>query len=254
MPLIISAPASRQGALQILVKSEKEYVAFCKELGISTASFNTAKLFYVSSLLRDTLAYSGQALSILEIGGGTGNTAVMLAKRFVVSQYVIVDLPEMILHSSMTIRHFFPDVPVYFSHCVDSDLLTLKRGFFFVFPHDIARIPDNVFDICLNIDSFQEMTADQVVGYLSLVQRAAKDGGSLINLNRRRIINDFDNNPFLYPYCRANEIVRWETDPFMFRALNVSGLKDPHVLRIERIRREMAGCSTTLMENKPTVP
>ncbi len=139
--------------------------------------------------------------------------------------------------SSLTIRHFFPHVPIYLPDPRnDGSLCIPARGFAFVLPQEIQRIPDNVFDLCLNIDSFGEMSSEQVEGYLSLVQRSVKEGGLFMNLNRRKRIGNYDNNPLMYRYG-PNEILRWETDPFMFHARRTKEHnKDGHLLRLERTR------------------
>lgn len=83
----------------------EDYQKFCIELNIAKHSFNTAKLFYVSTVLEEIIQHYARPIRILEIGAGTGSLSVILSKRFNVSQYVIVDLPEMILYSSMTTDH-----------------------------------------------------------------------------------------------------------------------------------------------------
>ena len=214
----------------------KPYQRFCQELGISPDSWSTIKPFYVSSLLLQGLS-EPQKKSILEIGGGTGNLATVLNKRLPVSRYVIVDLPEMILYSSLTVRHFFPEKPIYFSHSFSGPKILLpEEGFLFVFPDDIDRLPENSFDFSLNIDSFQEMTERQVRGYIALIQRTTRDGGFFLNINRRKTVGSYDNNPLTYPYDHHNEVIRWEADPFMSRTF-LQQRRDPHILRQERVKK-----------------
>ena len=203
-------------------------------------SFHTAKLFYVSSVLKSWLRLDPPAgLRVLEIGAGLGNLCVLLQKQLPVRQYVILDLPEMVLLSSITIRHFFPDLPIHFAHLSADPVLRIPdRGVVFCYPQDVSRMPSDVFDLAVNVDSFQEMTAAQIDDYFLFVQRTTKDGGLVLNLNRRTQVGDFHNNPLLYPYAPANEILTWESDPFMFESLDISGRRDAHVLRIERVRKD----------------
>lgn len=212
-----------------------DYARFCRELGLSTNSYNTAKLFcYASQIAALPLPASGRRT--LEVGGGTGNLAMMLSRGRADGLHVIVDLPEMILYSSRTLRHFFPDRPIRFSHRLEGATLALPdEGFLFV-PHvDAGRLPSDAFDLCVNIDSFQEMSRNQVFGYLALFQRAARPGALIFTVNRRKRIGDWDNNPLTYPYG-PNEVLRWEADPFTFHALQAERL-DANLIRAERVRK-----------------
>ncbi len=213
----------------------QQYLDLCNQLNVSPDSLSTAKPFYISSIVSGLLpktVSTGRGLRVLEIGGGTGNLAVILKKRLPIAQYVIVDLPEMLLYSSIAIRHFCPDAHVEFAR--SSGTIRSSDGFHFVPAELIDSVPAASFDICINIDSFQEMTREQVTTYIGFVQRVARQGGMFLNVNRRKQVADYDNNPLMYPYCSSNEVLQWETDPFLVRVLN-AGRKDPHVLRVERI-------------------
>lgn len=212
----------------------QEYAAFCAERGLVADNFNAAKLFYVSRI--PELREAGAAPAVLEIGGGTGTLAVLLSLRLKPRLYTIVDLPEMMLHSSRTVRHMLPDMPIHFAHRMPAGPLKLpERGFFFV-PHvDAHRLPSAAFDLALNIDSFQEMSRDQVWGYLDLVGRVGKPGAILATLNRRKTVGAFDNNPLTYPYP-PSEVLRWETDPYMLNGLRAERA-DSWLIRVERLRK-----------------
>ena len=218
------------------------YRALCRSLDVSPVSFNTAKLYYVASLVRGVRSElpRQEPLSVLEVGGGTGNLAVILGRLGTLgplSRYVIVDLPEMALNAALVIRHFLPEVPIRFTHLTGFPEGRIDPGVTFVFPGDIDRLPENCVDLSLNIDSFQEMSADQVSVYLALMQRATHNRGLLITLNRRRVYHGKDNNPLLYAYDPRNDIVRWESDPYMTYTLNLSGVDDHHLVRIERVNK-----------------
>lgn len=213
------------------------YLRFCSSLGIAADSFNTAQMFWISERILAIPSLPKTGLRVLEVGAGTGNLAIMLAKRAGAGPYVIVDLPEMLLYSSRTVRHFLPDVPVRFAPPVDKNgTLTLpSEGFFFVPHQDADRLPADSFDLCININSFQEMLREQVADYLALFQRSARTGGHIVTSNRRKPMKGFDNNPLCYPY-RPNEVLLWETDPFMYDVLRWDR-PDSTLFRVERVRK-----------------
>lgn len=212
------------------------YTEYCERHGFSRNG-NGIKLFYVSSLL-SPYAPSGSPCNVLEIGAGLGNLAAIIKERYSVGSYVIVDLPEMLLNSSLTLRALFPDVAVHFIFPGSADADMNQPGFYLCVPEALDRIPRNFFDFALNIDSLQEMAEAQVKTYIDLVQATAKNGGYFINLNRRKTLTaeKFDNNPLMYPYHASNKILRWETDLFMDRTFNYSRVRiDGWMLRIEKI-------------------
>ncbi len=208
-----------------------EYRALCAELGMAEDNMASAKAFYAFSLTREAV---GAPESVLEIGGGAGVLACILLRKSTVRRYALVDLPEMLLLSSLTIRELFPELPLVFSFRQPEGVLALpERGVLLVTPQDAGRLPPSSFDLCVNLNSFQEMTAEQVDGYLGLIHAASRPGAGALTINRRKMVGTFDNNPLLYPY-RPSRVLRWEADPF-FDAVFKDGRKDPHFLRIERI-------------------
>lgn len=210
-----------------------EYADFCAERGLTVDNFNAAKLFYISRQTElDSLPASP---AILEVGGGTGTLAVLQWLKRKPKLYVIVDLPEMLLHSSRTIHHMIPDAPTHFAHRMPAGPLTLPSSGFLFVPHtDAARLPAGAFDLCLNIDSLQEMSREQVEGYMKLFGRAGRAGALMMTLNRRKTVGGWDNNPLVYPYP-PSDILRWETDPFMLNTLRAER-KDSWLLRFERLK------------------
>lgn len=226
---LLGYPCPRR-ALRLL-KLEDDYLALCAELGISPDSMSTAKAYYLARRLADFAPRADGGLRVLEVGGGTGNLAVFLSRLRPIGRYAIVDLPEMLLHSSMNLHRFFPDAPASF---LTEDGPVAGSGYLFVPSVRAARLPAGAFDVCVCVDAMQEMTREQVVGYLELFQRCARPGGVVMTLNRRKQVGDYDNNPLQYPYG-PNEILEWETDAFMHHAFR-SERKDGFMLRVERKR------------------
>lgn len=215
-----------------------EYKKFCDIFDLTPHNSSAIKSFYISSIISPYLAQIEHP-SVLEIGGGFGNLAAMLQFRNSISKYVIVDLPEMLLHSSLALQALYPEIPAYFLY-PGSDGDTEKNGFYFCTPDRGDALAQNSFDFACNIDSFQEMTEQQVSFYIQLVQSSLRRDGFFLNVNRRKLLEAerFDNNPLLYPYDQSNRILRWETDLFMDRTLNYDHVRlDSWILRLEQIRK-----------------
>jgi hypothetical protein len=217
------------------------YTRFCKQYRLASDNIQGMKSFYFADLiLNEAPVGAGQEFSVLEIGAGLGNAAAMLLASGRVTRYVVVDLPEMLLNSSLVLRALFPTLPIRFVYDGDSAAFD-ERGVTMCVPDVAHAIPPGICDIAMNTDSFQEMTGPQVAEYLALVQRVVRSGGVFVNINRRKYHNDeaFDNNPLMYPYDRRNTARRWELDSFMAQSLNVGGRRnEPWLLRIETVRHD----------------
>lgn len=217
-----------------------EWRRFCDRFELSLHSAAGIKACYVASLLAPHLAGRPQP-RLIEVGGGFGNVAAQAHFRNPLFQYVVVDLPEMMLHSSRALQQYYPAVPCRFLHPGSPDAYDYQRaGFYFCPPEAVAQLAEGAFDAGCNIDSFQEMTEPQVAGYLALLQRVVMNGGHLVTLNRRKYLEAerFDNNPLLYPYGRDNVVKRWETDLFMDRVFNFDHIRlDGWLLRVEEVRK-----------------
>ena len=216
-----------------------DYEKFCNSFQMSLNSGNSIKSFYLSSVIARNI--SGiQSPRILEIGGGAGNLAAMIYFKHRPSCYLIIDLPEMLLHSSLTLKALYPDVPAHFVYAPSEVASLQEGGFYFLTPDCVAGLTPDSFDFAINIDSFQEMTENQVAQYIRLVQAVVKQDGYFLNMNRRKYLEEehFDNNPLLYPYDRRNHIVRWETDLFMAKVYNFNQVRtEGWMLRLEQVRK-----------------
>ena len=215
-----------------------DYLKSCNNLKIDPSSFNSTKCFYINNRLSSYFNKNIQLKrNILEIGGGLGGLAITLIKNNNINKYLIVDFPEMLLHSSICLNHFFPDKDFFF---VNANTTFEKEGIYFVPVYNIHYIPSSFINISLNIDSFQEMSSDQIKNYIDLIQRVSVDGAIFTNINRRKYldIENFDNNPLLYPYFKSNKILTWETDDFFDQTSNLLKFrKDPWIIREEMINK-----------------
>lgn len=97
--------------------------------------------------------------SILEVGAGYGRTAYSMLKLFPECTYTIVDIEPAIRLSKWYLSSLFP-----------SERLR------FLSPEQAFDLPASSIDLAVSISSLQEMTTDQVKGYLDLIDKVA-DGG-----------------------------------------------------------------------------
>jgi ubiquinone/menaquinone biosynthesis C-methylase UbiE len=211
------------------------YEAFCREYRMSLYCANGIKAFYLASKMKP---YISGGSRFIEVGAGLGNLATILIHQNQPTQYVIVDLPEMLLNSAMTLHTLFPERECYFVYPGSTSTYSATQpGIYFCAPECLPQIDNEMFDLGVNVDSFQEMTNKQVELYLSLFQRVIRKGGFIANINRRKYLDaeKFDNNPLMYPYDPRNNILAWEVDLFMDRVFNLNhGRLDGWIWRIEQ--------------------
>jgi putative sugar O-methyltransferase len=98
-------------------------------------------------------------LSILEIGAGYGRTAFALMHLFPEATYTVVDIDPALEICRWYLSQLFP-----------SDRLRLLK------PAEVAGVLDGSVDLILAISSLQEMTQEQVAGYVAVMDRVAAGG------------------------------------------------------------------------------
>ena len=196
-----------------------EYLALLDRLRVRS-SMSVARHFWYASGLRELAEEHapGRALDVVEIGAGAGNLAVFLETLSLVRSYVIVDLPELLVHSAYTLTKYLPDADLRFA-APDGSARSSTR-FSLLTPQQASLLRDDCADLCLNFNSFMEMDRDARDGYLELIYRVGRPQSLFVNVNRRqralpgRDGAAFDNNPLLYPYRADDQVLSWEEDEF----------------------------------------
>ena len=164
----------------LFVSEAPEMGGFGHEIKGGLVNLDTLK-FYESLIvmnqggLLDQLkpADAGKA-AIIEIGAGWGGFAYQIKKLFPEVCYVIIDLPQTLLISSVYLKSLFPHAKslMYGESGFESSLKNF-RAFDFVFlPHYVvpqADLPG--VELAINMVSFQEMTITQVECYLEWLAR-----------------------------------------------------------------------------------
>jgi hypothetical protein len=228
--------AEHAAAIAFLARRDRldPYLEFMAEIGVRS-SMSTARHWWyaqgIKALATDTLG--SRPLDLLEIGAGGGVLALFLSRLGLARSYRIVDLPEMLLHSSWTIHSQLPEATLSFG--------TREGEFAFLTPAQAATLEPDSADIALNANSFMEMDEVQRDSYLRMIGRAVLPGGLLWNVNRRQHLPQrdgtiFDNNPLLYPYPDG-EVLVWEADEFQSEVRARHGrVPSMAIMRASRVR------------------
>jgi len=95
--------------------------------------------------------------SVLEIGAGYGRTAYVILSVFPECNYTVVDIEPALSLSRW-----------YLSQLFGTTRLT------FLTPSEAISIADRSVDLALSISSLQEMTPEEIRGYLQLIDRVAR--------------------------------------------------------------------------------
>lgn len=128
------------------------------------------------SLLRRHLDFASVS-SIIEIGGSYGLLADVILTRYPTIRYTLVDIAPVAAFARYYLDHRFPD----------SDRVTVKCA------HELASIT-GLFDLFINVASFQEMDRDQVKLYCSFA--AEKVSRVYLNNNARSASNSLTTNDY----------------------------------------------------------
>jgi hypothetical protein len=124
---------------------------------------------------------------VVEIGAGWGGFAYQLKTLLPDLTYTIVDLPQTLLFSATYLKSTFPGarIKVYGEGPSSALFEDFDRTDFLFLPaHAFDRLSIPASDLAVNLSSFQEMTTEQVRGY---VDKLADSGcRQLYSLNRDR--------------------------------------------------------------------
>jgi hypothetical protein len=182
----------RVGDTSMLVPEAPDLGGFGFDIGGRLFNVDTLKFFEVLIALDrgavlPQLREPGERRLVWEIGAGWGGFARVWKTVVPNTTYLIVDLPELFVFSGTYLQSVFPearirywageDAEALFADWESVDFLMVPAGAL-----DAARPPR--IDLTINMVSFQEMTSEQVRGY---VNHAYEIGSPfLYSLNRDR--------------------------------------------------------------------
>ncbi len=166
------------------------HVAQIDHLGLITPSFVdharkhqwlVADLYSLMDVLELTAflgATNGPKVRILEIGGGWGRLAEMMLKLFPgLVEYVMVDaVPISLVSAEAYLRHELPKASI--GSFISGDIYQPGSfDLYFVPSWEVEQLGTARFDAVVNIESFQEMTQEQVDLYIGWFDQMIADNG-----------------------------------------------------------------------------
>ncbi len=127
--------------------------------------------------------------NVIEIGGGYGRLAEAAFNVFGKSiRYVLVDsVPVSLYYSKKYLESVCPDIRV--GSYYDGDKFDLSEFHCYIIPAwYFAELNKEKYDICINIESFQEMNQQHIDTYLQLFDRVSVDRATIYVDNARDYI------------------------------------------------------------------
>jgi hypothetical protein len=151
-------------------------------LGSPMTAHKILAVHYANLLLR--WIPDNQRTVYVEIGPGAGHLAVLMQK-FRPGVVVILDLPEILPFSFLTLHRAFPKYPVWLPNEIgDATLKLPEQGLLFLTPGQVDLLPDACMDLGINTASFGEMLPEQIARYFALLRRINKPDGLFFACNR----------------------------------------------------------------------
>lgn len=118
-------------------------------------------------------------LDICEIGTGWGQLCEILNQQLSISSYTSIDLKETLVLSYLNAVHNFDSSDIQL--ICDTDI----KKYNFCIPENINHLEENSkqYDIFINCYSFQEMSKENVIGYVEFIKKKLKKNGLFISIN-----------------------------------------------------------------------
>lgn len=127
------------------------------------------------SVLEALLVVKKEPKTILELGGGYGRNTYVLKKLFPKTKIIMVDIVPAIVLAQWYMTNVFADKNVLgvsdFKSYTEIKNKYEKADMVFLLPHQIELLPKKSIDMIININSFQEMTLEQIKSYFKQIDR-----------------------------------------------------------------------------------
>ncbi len=221
-----------------------DYFQFMKKNEYYT-DFSSQRLYFynrIQQLIIQRYLSDSKDLNFLEIGAGGGNSAIFLLKNNFVKNYVIVDLPEMLIYSAYHIYKNCNEINIEFGVNKLKNLKTQSKTIFFLTPDQINSIPDNSINFQFSINAFMEMRNDISNRYVKEMYRLGSSDSITMIIARinelflKENIKEI-NNPYTYEYSSNDKVI--SMGPDFLQDNSRSLLRDtpfsPSMIRISKI-------------------
>lgn len=164
---------------QLLANGEPDFGNPEKDFTISGAMYSSAFINTVpltARIIREINSLSKPKPTVFEIGGGLGGLAYqMLAYFDRTIRLIAVDIPEILIVQEWYLRNCLPHLNTAFIADTAS-LIPDDADVIFINAH-VLQGRDLDLDFAININSFQDMSADIANGYIRYVEAHISDGG-----------------------------------------------------------------------------
>jgi len=221
-----------------------DYFKFMKKNEFYT-DFSSQRLYFynrIQQLIVEKYLDNKNDLNFLEIGAGGGNSAIFLIKNNIVKNYVIVDLPEMLIYSAYHINKNCEEFNIEFGLDKINNLNNESKTVYFLTPDQIDSIPDKLINFQFSINALMEMRIDISNRYIKEMYRIGADNSITMIIAR---INELFlnekikelNNPYAYQYSFDDKIISMGPDFLQdnSRALLRDTPYSPSMIRISKI-------------------
>jgi len=171
---------------QIIGDNSRAYYSAIYELNLLNNLINFRDIF-------------SDEIKILDIGGGYSRIAPFFNALFKKITYVNIDLcTTSIISSKSFLKHNLQDKDVYL--ITNKNEKIDKIGFYIIPMWYYEIIPNECFDLILNINSMQEMTQIQIDFYLQFINNVSKNNSYFFFRNHIGRIKDIDGSKLTYKF------------------------------------------------------
>ncbi|MFL2676954.1 MAG: putative sugar O-methyltransferase [Dehalococcoidia bacterium] len=224
-----------------------DYFKFMKKNEYYT-DFSSQRLYFynrIQQLIVQKYLDNSKNLNFLEIGAGGGNSAIFLIKNNFVKNYVIVDLPEMLIYSAYHIDKNCNQINIEFGTDEIVNINNKSNTVFFLTPDQINLVPDNSINFQFSINAFMEMRNDISNRYIKEMYRlGAEESITMIIARINELFLEGNikeiNNPYTYEYSSNDNII--SMGPDFLQDHSRSLLRDtpfsPSMIRISKINSD----------------
>ena len=222
-----------------------EYFSYMKNHKFLT-DFTSQRLYYYFRIQEIILEFFysksiSEKYNFLEIGPGSGTSGIFLINNDCVKNYIIVDLPEMLIYSAYHLNRHNKEFNLYFDLPKNTQLNKQENNIFLLTPDQISKIPEKSIDFQFSINALMEMKIDVVSNYIEQMYRIGKEDSIMMLVARINELNLSSehkelNNPYMYPYKDQDSLIYFGPDFLQDNARAIMrGPFSPSMLRISRI-------------------